>query len=200
MRGEARRAQIVSAAETCFAQRGFRGTTTAQIARACDVSEAILFRHFPTKQRLYQAILEARLGGEADYPPFERFSDDQEFFRTAVAGTLERMSSDPLFMKILLYSALEENELAFEFFRKRVDRTIRYITSYVRKRQREGILRDIHPEAAARGLLGMAVHYALVTRLFRSPPLAEIEEKTLPSYWADLFLNGLRATKEKRNR
>ena len=53
---EARRSGIVEAALPLFARKGFAGTTTKEIAEAAEVSEALLFKHFPTKAALYGAI------------------------------------------------------------------------------------------------------------------------------------------------
>src|SRR5687767_12018801 len=53
-----RRHQIVQVAMRLFSERGFRGTTTKEIAQAAGVSEAIIFRHFATKDELYTAIIE----------------------------------------------------------------------------------------------------------------------------------------------
>ena len=48
-----RRAQILRTAASLFAQHGFAGTTTRQVAAAVGTSETVLFRHFPTKDALY---------------------------------------------------------------------------------------------------------------------------------------------------
>jgi len=53
-----RRQQIVSVASELFSKNGFNGTTTKEIADRAGVSEAIIFRHFPTKQALYSAIID----------------------------------------------------------------------------------------------------------------------------------------------
>src|SRR5438445_12635215 len=58
MAGEERHLQIVRVAMRLFSQRGFRGTTTKEIALAAGVSEAMVFRHFATKSELYSAILD----------------------------------------------------------------------------------------------------------------------------------------------
>src|ERR1700751_2839071 len=47
---------IVAAAVPLFANKGFNGTTTRELAEAAGVSEALLFRHFPTKEALFAAI------------------------------------------------------------------------------------------------------------------------------------------------
>jgi AcrR family transcriptional regulator len=54
-----RRVALVRTATRVFSQASYRGTTTAGIARACGVSEPILYRHFTSKRDLYLACLEA---------------------------------------------------------------------------------------------------------------------------------------------
>ena len=54
-----RRRAIVLAVQGSFAQKGFDGTTTRELARAAGVSEALLYKHFPSKESLYAAMLEA---------------------------------------------------------------------------------------------------------------------------------------------
>src|SRR6516162_7705708 len=53
-----RRQQLIRTAVELFSRHGFSGTRTKDIAAACGVSEAILFRHFATKEDLYRAILD----------------------------------------------------------------------------------------------------------------------------------------------
>src|SRR3712207_527601 len=52
MAADERRQQIVAVAMRLFSERGFRGTTTKEIAQAAGVSEAIISRHFATKDEL----------------------------------------------------------------------------------------------------------------------------------------------------
>src|SRR5262245_31180660 len=56
---EERRAAIIKAVRRLFADKGFHGTTTRELAEAAGVSEALLFKHFPTKEALYLAMLHA---------------------------------------------------------------------------------------------------------------------------------------------
>ncbi|MGH7783465.1 MAG: TetR/AcrR family transcriptional regulator, partial [Candidatus Binatia bacterium] len=58
MSGDMRREQILGTAVELFSKHGFRGTTTKEIARASGVSEAMVFKHFATKDELYGAILD----------------------------------------------------------------------------------------------------------------------------------------------
>src|SRR3954468_22399580 len=69
--GEVRRAAIVKAVRRVFAEKGFDGTTTRELARAAGVSEALLFKHFPNKEALFTAIQEACCS-EQDLALYER--------------------------------------------------------------------------------------------------------------------------------
>ena len=54
--GNQRRASIIQAVRHLFANKGFKGTTTRELAEVAGVSEALLYRHFPTKEALFAAI------------------------------------------------------------------------------------------------------------------------------------------------
>ncbi|MDO8211801.1 TetR/AcrR family transcriptional regulator [Conexibacter sp. CPCC 206217] len=53
-----RREALIEAATEVFAERGFHGTPTTAIAKAAGISQAYLFRLFPTKEELYVAAVE----------------------------------------------------------------------------------------------------------------------------------------------
>jgi len=53
---EQRREAIVKAALPLFARKGFANTTTRELAEAAGVSEALIYKHFPSKESLYTEI------------------------------------------------------------------------------------------------------------------------------------------------
>ncbi|MBE9508961.1 MAG: helix-turn-helix transcriptional regulator, partial [Chloroflexi bacterium] len=54
---EARRAQILNAAATVFAEKGFHRATTREIARVADVSEGTIYNYFDSKEDLLVGII-----------------------------------------------------------------------------------------------------------------------------------------------
>ena len=70
---EERRAAIVKAVRRLFAEKGFDGTTTRELAAAAGVSEALLFKHFPNKEALYEAMQLSCLN-EEDRDRYERLT------------------------------------------------------------------------------------------------------------------------------
>jgi AcrR family transcriptional regulator len=119
-----RRKAIVAAAVPLFARRGFAGTTTKELAEAGGISEALLFRHFPSKKHLYDEIL--RLGCEG-HPALERLATLQPSTATLVTmthfmvryfllgGGADRSELDTR-LRLVLHSFLEDGEYARELF------------------------------------------------------------------------------------
>lgn len=117
-----RRKAIVTAAVPLFARDGFAGTTTRELAEAAGISEALLFRHFPSKQLLYREILQ--LGCEGD-PALEKLATLQPSTATLVfmvgfmvrrflqGGEAERAELDSR-LRLLLHSFLEDGDYARE--------------------------------------------------------------------------------------
>jgi AcrR family transcriptional regulator len=58
-RGQVAREQILAAATLLFAERGFTGTSIADIAAEASVSKPSVLYHFPDKERLWIAVVEA---------------------------------------------------------------------------------------------------------------------------------------------
>ncbi|MHC4601206.1 MAG: TetR/AcrR family transcriptional regulator [Planctomycetota bacterium] len=55
--GEERRKVLLDVAEKLFARSGFRGTTTAAIAKEAGVTEPVLYQHFKSKLDLFHVLL-----------------------------------------------------------------------------------------------------------------------------------------------
>src|SRR5262245_23570981 len=117
MSGEQRRQHFIDAALRLFSSSGFRGTSTRAIAGAAGVSEALLFRHFPSKADLYAAILQQKARQSGFAARFEtmrrlaRRGDDWAFVQYVVRAILASYQDDPDFERLMLYAALEGHEL-----------------------------------------------------------------------------------------
>lgn len=55
---EEKRARFLPLIARCFGERGYRRTTTAELAEACGVQETILYRLWPGKKEMFLAAIE----------------------------------------------------------------------------------------------------------------------------------------------
>jgi len=192
-----RRAAIVEAATRLFSERGFRGTTTRDLAAAVGVSEPVLYEHFQSKRHLYRAIIEARsqegmeraaalLAGPAGR------SRDREFFTTLAGLLMDRYASQPGYIRLLLFLALEGDELSQLYYRRQILAVHRLVADYLRKRVEEGAFRRVDPALAARAFLAMIVHHTMLGLFFRDRFVKGSRAQVIQGL-VGIFLQGVRA-------
>ncbi|MEP6946249.1 MAG: TetR/AcrR family transcriptional regulator [Acidobacteriota bacterium] len=203
MTGDERREQILAAAVELFSQRGFSGTTTKQIAIASGVSEAMVFRHFATKDTLYDAILESKGGenGGKQFPWVENEAlrealaakDDYGVFFHLGLHALNRHRQDEGFMRLLFYSALEDHWLAERFFSEFVSKIYEFIGAYIAERQRDGAIRELEPGLIVRAYLGMLIHHSLNNMLWdKKLKIMDVSNEEAAKQFAGILLDGIR--------
>src|SRR5439155_24878310 len=140
---------ILEVATRLFARQGYQGTTTKQISDHARVNEALVFRHFPSKEELYWAVIERKINSAC---PRERLrenleigGDDLVIFARLGAEILERRANDQTLSRLLLFSALENHRLSHRFFRTYVAEYYDMLADFIRKRIAEGRFRDVDP-------------------------------------------------------
>ncbi len=190
--GRERQASIITAAASLFAQKGFNGTTTREIAKTAGISEALLFRHFPTKRALYAAIIAARSQLSQLLASVEEAAEKRDDVRvfTLIASFRIHRGADPSLLRLLLFSALEGHELSDMFFRNRHRVFYEFLAGYIARRTKEGAFRKVDPLLAAQSFVGMIVYHRLLHEIFKVPPHCAPEEAV--AGYVDVFLEGLR--------
>lgn len=202
MAGGDRRQQILNVAMSLFSRHGFRGTTTKEIAAASGVSEAMVFRHFATKQELYSAILDHKAscaGGLGD--PCEilgeaiRRKDDRGVFTQLALALMRHHEEDPEFLRLLTHAALEEHELAAMFWQRTIRQMYDFLGGYVRDRQRDGAMRSIDPVIVVRSFLGMIIHHSLNNTLWdKRRSLIDLTNERAAAEFTEILLRGVATT------
>src|SRR5689334_3443748 len=192
-----RRTQLLDAALNVFSRKGFNGATTKEIAAESGVTEAVIFRHFPTKQALYQAVLESELA----CPGFHEWmakaqdcmnrNDDEGLFRAIATAIIESYHGDARLERVLLFAALEGNDQGLAHFRSSSIPIYELLRDYIERRQLEGALAAHHPGAILSAIAGMAQRYAMYTKLFGFP--AEVSDQDAAAAFTRILMNGIQA-------
>ncbi|MEQ1946617.1 MAG: TetR/AcrR family transcriptional regulator [Bryobacteraceae bacterium] len=180
MPAEDRRRQLIDVAIQVFARKGFAGTKTKDIASAAGVSEAIVFRHFASKEDLYHAILDAKEQGGApqlleQLQQFTVLRDDAGLIECIVRNAIKSFRQDPAFHRLLMYARLEGHLLA-GLFHERFGLPIGdFLRRYIVLRQEEGGFRACDPQMAVMMMMGTIVHFAMGRYVFQAkrPPVSE---------------------------
>ena len=189
---EERRQQILELATELFARQGYKGTTTREIAQRVHVNEAIIFRHFPTKEDLYWAVIENQIQIRAGRVRLEAklaAGGDDRAKLTAIAEEL--LSRDVTLSRLLLYTALENHELSHRFFLTHVAQYLEMLADYIRQGVAEGRFREVDPLLAARGFLGMLVYHFQIQELFGGKRVQTFDPHHVSETLVDLWLKGM---------
>lgn len=194
-----RRAQILDVAISVFGERGLGGSTTKAIAAAAGISEATIFRHFPSKDALYVAALERRTGvGSAQLvrvlEDHAQQGDDEELLRRLIRSIFFGYERDRNLHRMLLYGWLEQGSGANTRMWERIRRTplIAFLERYVARRQAEGVFRAGPPELLRRALLAVPIQHAVHAKLYGVGGKAS-DDDAVADFYARLLLAGMRA-------
>ena len=150
-----RRTSVVETACRVFAKGSYRGSTTAQIAKATGVTEPVLYRHFASKRELYLACLAAaweqlkRLWETA----LEQESNPQMWVATLGQTYSEARAADRVILVDLWIQALTEAADDPEIrrgLREQVREVHSFVADVIRRAQGAGaIVRERDADAEA---------------------------------------------------
>lgn len=197
---DSRRQQILDSALPLFAQHGFACTTTKSIADAAGISEALLFKHFPTKSAVYSAILADVCEADPGLTRLRALPSSTETLVLFVRGMVNRFLSgggppckEPnQKLRLTLYSHLEDGEFAQILFDKVEQLVVPVFTASL---ERAVAASDAKPsEASPRDLFWFAHHTICMlaaTRLPQVPPLAYPPLAQLERETCEFILRGI---------
>jgi len=189
-----REKKILHAALRLFSQKGFKGSTTRAIATKAGVNEALLFRHFPSKASLYNALLEQKLNDAEDYfgPATAKAKDLPLKDGLLYLGKtiLDRFRKDAAFMRMVLYAALEEPAFSRSLFRRRLPLPI-MLREFFAAKLEAGEIAWTDPETLAQAFFSMLHHYLLITVIFKVQGFFPKGELELLRDYVQILLEGI---------
>jgi len=197
MTASERRHQLIDSAISLFGQHGLNGTTTKSLADAAGVSEATIFKHFPTKNALYVAAFERRtaVGSEALVATLQDHMDrgeDEELLRVLTRSIFVWYEMDRDLHRMLLYVQLEQGvsegkRVAAELLKNPV---VIFLERFVAQRQTEGAFAPGSLLVLVPLLTSVPASYATSTKLY-SLSTGVPDEEVVATY-SKFLLAGLR--------
>lgn len=190
-----RRQAIVETAAQLFAEVGFRGGTTRELARRVGVTEPVLYEHFQTKRDLYAAIIDAtsHQGFAEARELLEKKAaagNPDAFFRTLASLIVEHQTKHPNYLRLILFSALEKHEMAELCFERHGIIIHQIVTGFIQDRCDDGVFRKVDAALTARAFMGMVMHYSIFDQHFGFK-LVRASKKRAIETMVDIFLRGL---------
>lgn len=186
--------RIIEASVQLFAQRGFRGTSTRQIAHLADVSEATLFRHFPRKTHLFWEAAESRLKkvklGRALQSSLANDVPPEQVIPLIVAFLVETMEQDPQLLR-LLYVAASELRGSERMLREHLGPIFDTVNAYLSRCAARGVVCNLDSSMVTLGMAAAIGAHRSLHQLFFDKT-SRWSAKELARGHSQLWLNALR--------
>ena len=181
--------RIETAARRLFANRGYAGTSMAEIAAAAGVSKATVFHHYRSKRALYEALVGDAMAGfrEQIVPLLDAGGDLQGSLREFAAAHVDRLTRMQGTMRLIAREMLSGTPASGDLLAgSGLSQNFSLLVDALRRGQAQGTVRgDVDP--------GLAVFLLLAANWFlfqtgaltrRNPDLAIAA--TTESYAAEL--------------
>ncbi len=183
-----RRAALLKAAASAFAHKGFAATSMEDVAAEAGITKLIVYRHFSSKEELYEAVLErvSKRLAEEFVASLEQFSGRGVGVRTLLTVARE----DPDGFLLLWRHAVREPQFA-EYANRFREQAVTVAKAMLKQRGLDGDRRRKRwaAEALVSWLVDAVVHWLEHGSPDRDDELIELVSRSLPamlSAWSDV--------------
>jgi AcrR family transcriptional regulator len=190
-RSEETRNRILEAAELCFAQSGYDGTSVAQICQAAGVSKGALYHHFSSKQAVFLELLNRWLGAmdfqmaSLGAEPFD--APGKLLSMSAIIGTVLKVPKEQLLIYLEFANKAARDPQVWGTTIEPFHRYHKLISNLIEAGISEGSLRPVPSETAARVVIALAL--GLLMQGYLDPEGADWDQVTNDGF--NILLNGL---------
>lgn len=186
--------KLLKATLKLISEKGYLGTTTKEIAQEAGVTEVTLFRHFGSKEKLFEEVLRrysflpklrdllAELeGGTYDYEKVLQIIGIRFF------DTLKERKS---FVRLMTCEINVYPEKVRDVHSRFIDEIIQVLADFFRSQQDKGALKRFPTESAAKAFLGMIFSYFNVEEITRGREISREEMERTIGEFIDIFVHG----------
>jgi AcrR family transcriptional regulator len=161
-RAAERRVEIIAAAQAEFVRSNFAGARTRDIADAAGVNQATLFKHFPTKEALFEEavmrpLIEAMQGMHGRVEVYETARTPAEMGELARESTIHHIEDMQRILPLLTTALFSDVDAGRRLFQEQLEPLIRERGEVLRPLAKDGLT----PEFLGLASFGMMFAVAL---------------------------------------
>jgi AcrR family transcriptional regulator len=190
-RGEITREQIITAAHDLFTGQGYHGTSMRQIAARADIALGGLYNHFPSKEAVFEAVLERYHPYREVMPAMLQARGDtvEEVLRSAAEEMVAAIKRRPKFLNLMFIEIVEFNSLHIQELFSRIFPTAVQIAQRFQNIEADR-MRSISSAMLIRSFLGLFFSFFITEYVFSPKAPPEFSENGLETM-LDIYLHGL---------
>lgn len=201
--GPNRRKSILEAARRLFSDNGFHGVSINDISREVNVSPAILYRHFDSKQAIYDAVVEELSSKRESYVDtvINHGTSFEDILQGMTRTYIQSIADNPDILRIEMQSLLDRSPATNAFFYNRWKSFTDYIEFSLNERLPYDLPnREITILSASLMYQGMIREILIQKFLQPVDRLIDVDLEELSSELVAMFLKTIGISKSKLSR
>lgn len=194
-----RKQQIIDEATRLFSRLGYDRVTVKQLGEICGVTEPAIYRHFPSKDAIYDAVLdslESRMDTAALFARLESEEDVERLLHGLATHVIAFFTEHDELYRLLLYSALKEHAKARHVYDVIRGTYVHFLQSQLDRLRKLNLIVEKNNEITARCFIGMVFDCALSRTLWRGMQGKVFEPVDVIDNNVPIYARGLRRTSE----
>jgi len=191
-----RKDQILQFATEAFSRDGYDRVTVKQLADRCGITEPAVYRHFSSKDAIYEAVLESlpeRLKYQELFSRLERENDLDLILKSVAKHIIAFYTENADIYRLLLYAALRGHVRAKRIFELIRGPYVKFLQAQFDRLQSQGTIVPKHNEITARCFVGMVFDCAMGNSLWKGLQGTVYDPESIVSNNIPIYVRGLKA-------
>lgn len=190
------RAAILAAARGVFAQKGYEGTSTREVAEAAGVNNAMIYYHFKGKDDMYRSVIADSFSAVTaiwDDPVFSSPVTVQSKIAKFVEGYIRFHQANDELRRIMAMEFAGSGGNICWICDKYFSQSFSRLTALFREGIRKGELKKIDPGVAVISLIGIIVHNFIMLPFAEQTigKRVDLSPRKFGAFVTELFFHGL---------
>lgn len=192
MRKNDTKQRILDAALQLISERGYNGATTREIAKEAGVREITLFRHFGTKENLFEELLKrfSFLPELRSLLPEIRTLPYEPALVQVGVRFLDTLNKRKKFISIMISEITVYPDKVREVYYRFIEEVIQTLAVFFAELQKQEILRELSSEIAAKAFLGMFFSYFHTEEIIRGRTISQKDKEKFVYEFVNIFVHG----------
>ncbi|MFA5072319.1 MAG: TetR/AcrR family transcriptional regulator [Nitrospirota bacterium] len=184
--------KLLDATLKLISEKGYIGATTREIAQEAGVTELTLFRHFGSKERLFEELLSTY----TFLPIFQELQPGledlpcEDALKLVATRFLQALKQRKAMIKIMHSEITLYPEKIRTVYNNFIDSMRSALAQYFCLLQKRGKFRNVSPETAARVFLSILFSYFRTEEIVRGQEITKAKMEKNVHEFVDIFLHG----------
>lgn len=195
MSGIDRKAQILKEATSLFSRYGYDRVTIKELAKACGITEPALYRHFESKEAIYDTVLttiESRLADQDSLSRLTKEDKLEHLLDQLARHIVDYFISNEDCYRLLMFSALAGHARSKQVFDLLRGTYTRFLAQQLERLYQSGLIVEVDSELTARCFTGMVIDCAMYASLWKASHGEQVEPCQMIANNIPIYVRGLR--------